>query len=154
MTVARILKSKKDTVFAVEPGEPLQAVIDTFASHQASAVVVLNAQHRIEGVITERDVVYALARDASCALTLRADDIMRRDVKTCSYNTREAELMKIMVESNISALPVVADQVPIGIVSMRDVLKLRMEMIEQLMKDIERDNQISCPPQEAIHFQQ
>jgi len=154
MTVARILRTKKDTVFAVEPGERLQAVIDTFASHDTSAVVVLNEHHRIEGMISERDVVHAMARDARGALERRAEEVMARNVRTCTYNTREADLMKMMVDDNVSALPVLAGQVPIGMVTMRDALRLRLEKIAHLLKEIEKENQLYCPPQEAIQFQQ
>lgn len=154
MGVARILRAKKDTVCAVKPDEKLQAVIDTMASLDARAVIVLNAEHRIEGLISERDVVRALASNAADALGRRASEIMGRGVPTCNYNMREAELMKMMVESHASALPVVAGQVPIGMVTMHDVMKLRMEKIAQLLQEIERESHLLCAPHEAVQLEQ
>jgi len=154
MTVARILRNKRDTVFAVEQGESFQKVVDTFAAHRAGAVVVLNDNHGLEGMISEGDVVRALAGDASSALKRRADDIMTRDVLTCCYNTRESELMKVMSDTNLHALPVLAGKVPIGMVSVGDVLRLRLEKIAALMKEIEKECQMFYAPQEAILFQQ
>lgn len=154
MTVARILRNKRETVFAVERGESFQAVVDAFAGNQAGAVVVLNEHHGIEGMISERDVVRALAGNASSALRQTADELMVRDVATCTYNSREADIMKVMAEQNIAAIPVVAGCVPIGLVSMADVMKLRLEKIALLMKEIEKECQMFCAPQEVIHLRQ
>ena len=154
MTVARILRQKRDTVFAVEQGEGFQKVVDTFADNGASAVVVLNDSHGMEGLISQRDVIRALAGNAAAALSCRADDIMEREVATCSYNMREPEIMKLMVERNLMAVPVLANRVPIGMVTVTDVMRLRIEKIALLMKEIEKECQMFCPPQEAILFPQ
>lgn len=154
MSVARILRQKRDTVFAVEQGESFQKVVDTFADHGASAVVVLNDRHGMEGLISERDVIRALAGNAATAFSRRADDIMTREVATCSYNMREPDIMKLMVDRAVTALPVLANRVPIGMVTVNDVMRLRVEKIAQLMKEIEKECQMFCPPQEAILFPQ
>lgn len=154
MTVARILRGKRDTVFALHRRECVQQVVDTFAARRADAVVVLNDSHGMEGVIYERDVIRALSGNASAAMRVQAEDIMTRNVTTCSYNTREADIMKIMVEQSTNALPILTEGLPVGLVSMRDVLKLRLEKIAHLMKEVEKECQMFHPPHDSLLFQQ
>jgi CBS domain-containing protein len=130
MAVAHILRQKGSAVVTVAPTETVQTIVDTLARHRIGAVVVVNEQGGIAGIVSERDVVRAMAGDASGVVRKTAQDIMTAKVRTCSPADSEAELMQMMTESRIRHLPVVAHGKLAGMVSIGDVVKLRMESME------------------------
>ena len=130
MAVAHILRQKGSAVVTVAPTENVQSIVDTLAKHRIGAVVVVNAQGAIAGIVSERDVVRAMAGDAAGVVNKTAADIMTAKVRTCTPADSEAELMQMMTESRIRHLPVVAHGKLAGMVSIGDVVKLRMESME------------------------
>jgi CBS domain-containing protein len=87
MTVKTILSRKGRNVVTIEPGATLGAAIATLAEHRIGAVVVLGADRRVIGILSERDIVRAFAEFGANALTKRLARVMTREVATC----REAE---------------------------------------------------------------
>lgn len=139
MTVSRILEQKGSAVIAVGLKDTVQTVIDTLARNRVGVVVVVDAGHNISGIISERDVIRAMAGDVSAILSKTAEDMMTTRVETCTPDDPEGEIMQRMSEHGVRHLPVIANGKLAGVVSMRDVIKLRIEKIDQLMRSIERE---------------
>lgn len=130
MAVAHILRQKGTSVVTVAPGDSVQTIVDMLASHRIGAVVVVDPSGGIAGIVSERDVVRAMAGDASAVLAKTARDIMTTKVQTCSPSDSEAELMQVMTESRIRHLPVIVNGRVAGMISIGDVVKLRIESMQ------------------------
>lgn len=130
MAVAHILRQKGSAVVTVSPADSVQDIVDTLARHRIGAVVVVDAEGGIAGIVSERDVVRAMAGDAAAVVGKTAQDIMTARVRTCSPADSEAELMQMMTESRIRHLPVLAHGRLAGMVSIGDLVKLRIEAME------------------------
>ncbi|MCA3555814.1 CBS domain-containing protein [Aestuariivirga sp.] len=130
MAVAHILRQKGAAVLTVGPSDSVQSIVDTLARHRIGAVVVVDAGGAIAGIVSERDVVRAMAGDVAGVAGKTASDIMTARVRTCSPADSEAELMQLMTEHRIRHLPVVAHGKLAGMISIGDVVKLRMELME------------------------
>jgi CBS domain-containing protein len=130
MAVAHILRQKGTSVFTVEPGDSVQTIVDMLARHRIGAVVVVDPAGGIAGIVSERDVVRAMVGDVAAVVSMTAKDIMTAKVRTCSPTDSEAELMQMMTESRIRHLPVVANGRVTGMISIGDVVKLRIESME------------------------
>ena len=130
MAVAHILRQKGTTVVTVEPEDSGQTIVDMLARHRIGAVVVVDPAGGIAGIVSERDVVRAMVGDVAAVVSMTAKDIMTAKVRTCSPTDSEAELMQMMTESRIRHLPVVANGRVTGMVSIGDVVKLRIESME------------------------
>ncbi len=131
MSVAHILKQKGNAVITVEPSQTLHEVAGTLAKHRIGAVIVVGAAGAIAGIVSERDVVRALAKDGAAALEKTAGEFMTVKVRTCTPRDTETGLMGLMTEHRIRHLPVVEDGKLAGMISIGDVVKLRIEMIER-----------------------
>ena len=130
MAVAHILRQKGTSVVTVEPGDSVQTIVDMLARHRIGAVVVVDGHGGIAGIVSERDVVRAMVGDAASVVSKTAGDIMTAKVRTCSPTDSEAELMQMMTEGRIRHLPVVANGRVAGMISIGDVVKLRIETME------------------------
>jgi CBS domain-containing protein len=131
MAVVHILKQKGSDVVTVKPSDTVQTIVDLLARHRIGAVVVVDTQGGIAGIVSERDVVRAMAGNASAVVGKTAADIMTAKVRTCSPGDTEAELMSLMTEHRIRHLPVVSNGRISGMISIGDVVKLRMEAMER-----------------------
>jgi CBS domain-containing protein len=141
MTVSRILDEKGWKVFSVESSAPLQSVVDMLAEHHVGVLVVTSGG-QLAGIISERDVIRALSGNAAAAIGRTAADVMTRNLETCTPEESEASLMERMNARGVRHLPVLAGGKLVGIVSMRDVVKLRIEKIDEMMRAIRRDAEL------------
>jgi len=131
MAVAHILRQKGSDVVTVSPSDSVQLIVDTLARHRIGAVVVLDEKGDISGIVSERDVVRAMAGGAAGVFGKTAADIMTEKVTTCEPQDSEADLMQLMTENRIRHLPVVSGGRLAGMISIGDVVKLRIESIER-----------------------
>ncbi len=131
MTVAAILKNKGHEVTSVEPSTSITDVTKMLSARRIGAAIVLDAADHLVGIISERDIVHAIAAHGSSALAMSVERVMTRAVKTASPSTTVAEAMGIMSEGRFRHLPVMADGVMIGIVSIGDIVKARIMQQEQ-----------------------
>jgi CBS domain-containing protein len=131
MAVAHILRQKGSDVITVTPSDSVQSIVDTLTRHRIGAVVVVDRAGAIAGIVSERDVVRAMAGNAAAVIARTARDIMTEEVMTCEPGDSEAELMQLMTENRIRHLPVLAGGRLAGMISIGDVVKLRMESIER-----------------------
>ena len=130
MFVKNILVGKRGNVVTIEPTADLTAAVKLLAERRIGAVVILGANHRIVGILSERDIVRALAAHGPTALNKPVGQVMTRDVKTCSEDDTIERLMSRMTTGKFRHMPVVEQGKLIGIVSIGDVVKNRVEEIE------------------------
>lgn len=130
MTVATVLRQKGRTVVSVAPEASVAAVAEIIASQRIGAVVVVDTEQHLLGIVSERDVVKALSAHGTEVLKLRAADLMTRDVITATPDVTVARAMEIMDAGYFRHLPVLDNGKLAGIVSIRDLVKYRMTLQE------------------------
>jgi CBS domain-containing protein len=127
MTVAAILKHKGARVETVQPSATIRQVCDLLSSRKIGAVVVSGAGESLIGVVSERDVVQAISRHGEEALSMPVHLVMTRQVATCRLTDTAQDLMEMMTEGRFRHVPVVEGGLLLGIVSIGDIVKRRME---------------------------
>jgi CBS domain-containing protein len=134
MQVSVLLQTKGSEVVTVAPDRPVREVLAVLAEHGIGAVVVAAGERSIAGIVSERDVVRALARVEDGALDLAASDLMATDVVTCEPDTTVDHLMAVMTERRVRHVPVVVDGELVGLVSIGDVVKHHIATLEHETK--------------------
>ncbi len=130
MTIASVLRAKGNAVISVGPDMTVQRIAEIIASKRIGAVVVLDADKQLVGIVSERDVVKAVAAKPDGIHDLRARDIMTSNVTTATARTTIEEAMEMMDHGYFRHLPVVEEQQLVGIISIRDVVKARIQRHE------------------------
>jgi len=130
MDVETILRSKGRAVATIRPDETVGAAVEALVSGNIGALVASQDGEAVDGIISERDIVHALARHGTALLALSVAEVMTRSVVTCGPTESVAELMAEMTNRRIRHLPVVRDGRLCGIVSIGDVVKNRLDEIE------------------------
>lgn len=131
MTVKTILSHKGSEVLTIEPTATLKAAIEMLAAHRIGALVVLGPDQRIIGIVSERDVVRALAEQGAAALSEPLAKVMTRKVVTCGQAETIASIMERMTSGKFRHVPVVEQDRMMGIVSIGDVVKHRLTEMER-----------------------
>ena len=130
MTVERILKVRGSHVPTVGPEALISDVIAALESEDTGALVVSADGEHIDGIISERDVVRSLRQIGPAALQNKVRDIMTSNVLTCTADDRVAGVMALMDDQNIRHVPVVEKGKIAGMVSIRDIVKLRLGEVQ------------------------
>lgn len=130
MKVIDILAAKGGDVIGIEPAATLEAAAKLLSRHRIGVVVIRGAGGRLSGILSERDIVRAVAREGAEALSFPVGQVMTRDVVTCDENDTCAEIMERMTAHKIRHLPVLRDNAIVGLISIGDVVKQRVEEIE------------------------
>jgi CBS domain-containing protein len=130
MNVASILKAKGSNIVTVRPGASIASAIQELTAKGIGALVVSEDDHSVLGLISERDIVQALARFGVLRFDLRVSDVMMRQVVTCRPDDSVTKVMELMTRHRVRHLPVVADRQLRGIVSIGDVVKHRLDALE------------------------
>jgi CBS domain-containing protein len=130
MTVSIILAAKGRNVVSVEPNATLSSAVALLAEKRIGAVVVLGVDSRIVGILSERDIVRALAERGAAALDAPVSQIMTRKVSTCTETETIPSIMERMTEGKFRHVPVVDRGRLVGIVSIGDVVKHRLQQME------------------------
>ncbi len=131
MTVSIILAAKGYEVVSIEPGADLAAAARLLAERRIGAALVLGADRRIVGVISERDIVRALAQRGADVLEEPVSRTMTREVETCTERETVAAIMGRMTAGKFRHLPVVEQGRVIGLVSIGDIVKYRLDQMER-----------------------
>lgn len=130
MQVMQILKEKGAEVTTIAADAPIADAVRTLNEKRIGALVIIGRNGTIEGILSERDLVHALAERGTDVLAARVDDLMTRHVFTCTPETGIEELMRQMTRRRIRHLPVIRDGRLCGIVSIGDVVKNRLLELE------------------------
>ena len=127
MFVSDILAYKGDRVISVAPQDGLAAAVATLAARRIGAVLVLGADGAIAGILSERDVLHAVARDGTAALQRKVSEVMTGTVVTCDPDDTIEHVMQTMTDRRFRHLPVVRQGRLCGMISIGDVVRLRLE---------------------------
>jgi CBS domain-containing protein len=130
MTVRAILDSKGHHVLSVEPGVKLSAAIKLLSERRIGAVLVMN-QGRIEGILSERDIVRVLGERGASVVDEPVSTVMTRKVVSCREKDTVSEIMEMMTNGKFRHLPVVEDGKVAGLISIGDVVKWRVGEYER-----------------------
>ncbi len=130
MTVARILADKGTDVVAIQPHRTIGEAVNMLANKRIGAVVVTGADGALLGILSERDIVRALARAGADALEQPVTRHMTAKVVTTTGRATVAEVTETMTRGRFRHLPVVENGRLVGLVSIGDVVKTHIEEIE------------------------
>ena len=132
MNVKAILAAKKlgGDIISIEPTADLATAAKLLSKHRIGSVVILGAGERLVGILSERDIVRAVSEQGADALALPVGRVMTRDVATCGEDDTVASIMERMTAGRFRHMPVVANGRPVGLISIGDVVKLRVEEVE------------------------
>ena len=131
MTVGIILAGKGREIFTIEPNATLAEAVLLLAEKRIGAAPILGADRRIAGIISERDVVRALAERGAAALDEPVSRTMTRKVETCGEGETVANLMERMTAGKFRHMPVVDQGRLVGLVSIGDIVKHRVQEMER-----------------------
>lgn len=126
MTVALILKQKSPVVTAVAPQHTVAEAAAVLSAKRIGAVLVQDAAGQVLGILSERDIVHAIARNGAAALNMSAAQLMTTEVRTAHPGTTVAEAMTMMTEGRFRHLPVLDGARLVGMISIGDVVKARL----------------------------
>jgi CBS domain-containing protein len=126
MTVEKILKGKTGAVTTVGADMPLSEVCALLTERRIGAVPVMDGAALV-GIISERDIVHVLASHGAAALDVMVGEAMTRAVKTTTLQTTIAQAMAAMTAGRFRHLPVMEKGTLIGIISIGDVVKARLD---------------------------
>jgi CBS domain-containing protein len=130
MNIEGVLQAKGRQVETVTPEATILDVCQRMRMKNIGALVVTRDGQRIDGIISERDIVSGLAREGSEALRKSAGHLMTKSVITCAPDDHLTKVMAIVTTRRVRHLPVVVDGKLAGIVSIGDLIKTRLEEVE------------------------
>jgi CBS domain-containing protein len=127
MFVSDILSQKGGLVFTVTPGTSVAQLSQQLSARRIGSVLVLDGEGSVAGIVSERDLVRAMASHGAKAMELEARQVMTRDVVTCDPDDSIDQVMQTMTRGRFRHLPVVRHGELLGLVSIGDVVKARLE---------------------------
>lgn len=128
-TVADILSTKGGDVFSIEPTETLGQAVQALRDRKIGALMVVQSGALV-GILSERDIVRKLADTPGQTLPQQVQDVMTRDVKSCSSDAPLVDVLKQMTQGRFRHMPVVDDGVPTGMVTIGDAIQFRLSQLE------------------------
>ena len=129
MTVRAILDTKGHNILSVEPEARLSAAVKLLGERKIGAVLVMS-NGQIEGILSERDIVRVLSERGAGVLEAPVREVMTRKVVSCQQNDTVAAIMEMMTNGKFRHLPVVEDERVVGLISIGDVVKWRVQEYE------------------------
>ncbi len=130
MRIADVLSAKpSQDVVTIGPDAGVRDLLGLLAEHNVGALIVSADGASVDGIVSERDVVRHLHHDGT-VINQRVRDIMTSDVAICPPDTQLEDLMKVMTQRRIRHVPVVDDGKLVGIVSIGDVVKHRIDQLQ------------------------
>ena len=130
MKISGILESKGSRVVTVRPEATIDTIVHRMRLEHIGAVVISRDGTSVIGILSERDILRALAEHGAALLGLKASDLMTRDVVTCSRDDTVQGAMVKMTHGRFRHLPVVENGRLAGLVSIGDAVKSRLQEIE------------------------
>ena len=128
MLVSQILKSKRDDgVVSVPPGTSISRAAEVLSSRRIGALVISTDGKILLGILSERDIVRELGRRGAACLGDEVDKIMTARVSTCTRNDRADDVLATMTAGRFRHLPVVETGEMVGMISIGDVVKARLD---------------------------
>jgi CBS domain-containing protein len=141
MRVADILKGKGSGVMSVKPSDTIGSVAQRLRLAGVGVMIVSRDGNSLDGIISERDIAYALPAHAEELHEMRVSDLMTVQVVTCSPDDLIADVARVMTNRRVRHIPVKQGDKLVGVISIGDVLKHRLSEIEleaSVLRDIAR----------------
>jgi len=133
MKIAALISGKK--VETISSSASIHDLVNSLNTHHVGALVVSPDGKKIEGIVSERDVVRAMPGKMDQLIGMRVRDLMTVEVITCTQNSTVAELMTVMTERRIRHIPVLSESGELlSIVSIGDVVKAHITELENERK--------------------
>jgi CBS domain-containing protein len=136
MMVKQILADKGTDVFTLPLESTGMDAVDALARHNIGALIVASSDMVIKGILSERDVVRAIWSKGTDALNRSVTELMTTKVRTCTEESTVLEVMELMTEGRFRHLPVERDGKLVGVVSIGDIVKRRIQDIEREADEI------------------
>lgn len=130
MTVARILGDKGTAIFSITPEMSLADAARLLSERRIGAVLVTGPDGALNGILSERDIVRAIARSGAGALSDAVAQHMTREVVTCARAVSIDAVMAMMTNGKFRHVPVIEDGQIVGVISIGDVVKHRVAAME------------------------
>jgi CBS domain-containing protein len=147
--VADILAIKGSTVVTVQPSDTIALLSERLREKRIGAAIVSTNGQRVEGVISERDLAYGLAVHKGDLHALPVSALMTKEVISCSPNDSVAQVASKMLARNVRHLPVEDERRLVGMISIRDVLNVRVADLQQQTSQLRAfANQTDREPQD------
>ncbi len=127
MTTERILRNKGAEVATIQPGATVTQAAELLAEKNIGAVVVSGDGAAVDGILSERDLVRAMRKRGADVFDMLVAELMTKEVTTCTLKDGTRGLLALMTDRRIRHLPVVDEGRLVGIVSIGDVVKLRLD---------------------------
>ena len=129
MTIAAILQTKGNEVLTVDCATKVRDAVNLLAERKIGALPVLRAG-QVAGIMSERDIIYCLKSDGAAVLDWPVEKIMTAPAITVTPSTEILGALSLMTRRRIRHLPVVEGEALVGLVSIGDLVKFRMDKIE------------------------
>lgn len=130
MLVSQILKGKGDLVFTASPDQTMEAAAALLHSRRVGAMVIVDDQDQVAGILSERDIVRLVAETGAAGLNQKVGDWMTRDVLFAQLSESVDALLTRMTDRRVRHLPVVREGRLVGIVSIGDLVKSKIAETE------------------------
>ena len=130
MTIARLIAGRSTEVWSIEADDTVADAVAMLATKRIGALPVRDGGPHVIGIFSERDVLYCLQTRGAEMLTLKVREVMTAPAITIDPATRVDEALALMTRRRIRHLPVEADGVVIGFVSIGDLVKYRIDTIQ------------------------
>lgn len=131
MTVRRILNVKGSDVVTIAPDKSLHEAIALLTEKKIGALIVTGKNGEVFGVLSERDIVHLLANKDANRFDNPVSSAMTTDVRSCKLDDTIQQIMHVMTTSRFRHMPVVENGKLAGVISIGDVVKLRLEEMER-----------------------
>ncbi|EIE49799.1 CBS domain-containing protein [Salipiger aestuarii] len=130
LTVRHLIDQKGRAVFSTSADETIGTVVRLLRDNDIGAVMVLDAQSSLVGILSERDIVRRLADTPGQTLPQTVAELMTRNVETCTLDDLLVSVLRRMTDGRFRHMPVMENGAVIGLISVRDVVRYRLTALE------------------------
>lgn len=130
MIVSQLLKSKGSQVYTVSEETNIIEISRILSEKRIGVVVIINKSKNVIGIISERDIIRGLSKYGEKVLDMPSKALMTKNVITIGLDSHIDELMREMTNSRIRHMPIVEDEKLVGLISIGDVVKNRVEELQ------------------------
>jgi len=131
MTIGKLIANRSGEVWRCNADDSVAHAVDVLASKRIGALPVDDGKHAVAGIFSERDLLYCLKAHGAKALDMKVREVMTAPVITAAPETSVIEALALMTRRRFRHLPVVEDGRMVGFISLGDLVKYRIERIEQ-----------------------
>jgi len=134
--VRNILARKGWGAVSIPPDKTLLEVADTLVEHHIGAVLVMDEEGSLLGLVSERDIVTGLSQHHNEVMALKASDVMARNLRTCGPDCTIYDAMQMMTTYRHRHIPILEDGKLLGLVSIGDLVKYRLEEADLFVEEM------------------